>query len=70
MARAPGAHSHRLITAQEVWAAPTVSEPMSRIRLVSTWMPGPMVLEMVTDFRYFPFAVEGLARRISSTTVR
>jgi hypothetical protein len=60
----------RLSVGQDAWVAPTVSVPMSRTRFASMRMPGPMVVEMVTDFRYLPLAVGGLARRISSTTVR
>ncbi len=34
----------------------------------STWMPGPVVVEKVTFFRYLPFAADGLDRRTSSST--
>jgi hypothetical protein len=38
-----------------------------RVRFGSTGMPGPMVVEMVTFFRYRPLAADGLARSTSSS---
>ena len=43
------------------------STSMLRVRFGSTGMPGPMVVEKVTFFRYRPFADDGLARRTSSS---
>src|SRR6266540_1521610 len=57
----------RLHRAQPGTAAPSAT---SRTRVVSIRIPGPMVLDTVTVFRYRPLAVDGLARRISSTTDR
>jgi len=42
------------------------STSMLRVRFGSTGIPGPMVVETVTFFRYRPLAEDGLARRTSS----
>ena len=39
---------------------------MSRVRVGSTWMPGPIVEVSVTFLMYRPFAADGFARTISS----
>ena len=36
-----------------------------RVRVESTLMPGPIVVEMTMDFTYLPLAVEGFTRRSS-----
>ena len=43
------------------------STSMLRVRFGSTGMPGPIVVETVTFFRYRPLADDGLARRTSSS---
>src|SRR4051794_30306066 len=47
--------------------AETSSAVRFRVRFGSTGMPGPMVVEMVTFFRYRPLAADGLARSTSSS---
>src|SRR4051794_5323056 len=53
---------HRRQSAQAVGS----STVRLRVRFGSTGMPGPMVVETVTFFRYRPLAAAGLARRTSS----
>jgi hypothetical protein len=43
---------------------------VSRILLGSIGIPGPIVVETVRLFTYFPLAADGLALRISSTAVK
>lgn len=43
---------------------------MSFRRWVSSRMPGPIVELIAAVFTYVPFAADGFARRISSTTAR
>ena len=49
-----------------VWAASAV--PFIRFGSIGT--PGPIVVETVSVFTYLPFALDGRARMISSTTAR
>ena len=44
--------------------------PSGRVRLVSSGMPGPMVVDTVILRRYRPLAALGFSRRISSTAAK
>ncbi len=44
-----------------------ISDQTSRERLGSTWIPGPIVVDMTIFLMYRPLAAEGLSRMTSST---
>jgi len=49
------------------YQACAASSSRLRVRSGSTWMPGPIVVENTTFFRYLPLAAAGLARSTSSS---
>src|SRR3954452_3049071 len=64
---APPPQGRRRSTGADLDYAEASSTVRLRVRFGSTGMPGPMVVETVTFFRYRPLAADGLARSTSSS---